>query len=191
MAEVKTWFADAVYNDKIYDEAQNEEVISIIGSAAKKYLAPTHEWNCSMISTFGTYRPHEDSKFTSLISVIEEHVNKFARILGSGHNYKCKESWVNVSKKGQYQEYHVHPNNLFSAVYYVNTYENSGDIVFKKMPYETYELKNKIESNEFNYQEAKYSPEPGQLLIFRSCIPHMVTENKSDKNRVSIAFNLD
>ena len=191
MAEVKTWFAEAIYTDKIFNKAQNKEVADKIKTLDSNYFKPTNEWNCSVINTFKTYQPHEDVKFANLVHTIEEHTNNFARALGSEHNYKCTESWVNIAKKGHYQEYHIHPNASFSAVYYVDRPKNSGNIVFRKMPYETYELKGKIAENKLTYQTAVYGPELGQLLIFRSYMPHMVTENRSDKNRVSIAFNLD
>jgi len=194
MAEIQTWFPETIYNEKLLNSIENSKVDNLISSLDKKYFKCTDDWLCPTITTFNLYSIHTSSNkiFIDLVDKIEEHVNAFARILGSEHKFKCKESWINISQKGNYQECHVHPNNSFSAVYYIKVPNNSGNIVFRKMPFETYELKGtRDRSNEYTYQSATYEVEEGQLLIFRSHIPHMVTENKSDENRISIALNFD
>jgi uncharacterized protein (TIGR02466 family) len=84
----------------------------------------------------------------------------------------------------------MHSNNHFSAVYYIKTPENCGNIVFKKdsldemfpLPIDEY---NEVAS----YSTRFITPKSGVLIIFKSNIQHMVEKNKSNNDRVSIAMN--
>jgi uncharacterized protein (TIGR02466 family) len=99
---------------------------------------------------------------------------------------KCNEAWVNVAMKGDYQEVHNHPKHHFSAVYYINTPNNCGNIMFKReesmFPLEA--------SNALaNISFCQYAAEATKLLIFPSTLQHLVKANKSDEPRISLALN--
>jgi uncharacterized protein (TIGR02466 family) len=101
-----------------------------------------------------------------------------------------KDAWINISKPGNYQEYHIHPGSHFSLVYYIKVPENSGRIVFRSheadkdmFPFDTHKITN------INNKTVKLQPNEGDVIVFRSNLSHMVEKNMSNENRVCIAMN--
>lgn len=91
--------------------------------------------------------------------------------------------WGNINKLGGYNNLHSHLNstdlddilNMFSAVYYIKVPQNSGDICFS----------NPLFINFLNH----YTPQEKDLIVFPSYVPHLVRPNKTNEDRISIAFN--
>jgi uncharacterized protein (TIGR02466 family) len=151
----------------------------------------TQDWRSDTYASLGVYDITLDPIFKPLIDLCVDRVNIFAEYHGvKKKKIQYVEAWVNVAAKEQYQEYHRHAKWNFSAVYYVKTPENSGNIVFKK---DTFDEMFPLPIDELN-EVASYgihdvTPKAGELIIFKSNIQHMVEKNKSDENRVSIAIN--
>jgi uncharacterized protein (TIGR02466 family) len=97
---------------------------------------------------------------------------------------------MNISKAGDYQEFHTHNANVFSAVYYVSAPEGSGRILFEdpKEP-DMFPLKSIQKKNQLSYTRINYTPTPGLLLIFRSYLRHCVEPGTNTEPRISIALN--
>ena len=137
-----------------------------------------------------------DDVIKQLINVTIMHTEKYAVEYGADlENYKiaCTDFWFNIAEPLNYQEYHQHNNNNFSAVYYVDTQSNSGDIVFKSMDSVTSSISiPKSSSSEISLLEidsCSYKPQSSKLLIFKSNLLHMVKKNLSNSDRISIAMN--
>ena len=138
-------------------------------------------WNCQTQTS--NYQPH--LVYPELTKDIEYHVNAMATNMGSNYHYKPTGSWVNKANKGDYQEYHNHPENTFSAIYYHKI--NSGNLVIRDR-FHMKPLKNIID-NDFNYETYTYRPVRNELIIFRSHLLHMVTP--CNEERITIAMNFD
>ena len=88
------------------------------------------------------------------------------------------EFWFNIAAPGESTGWHDHKERSeLSGVYYLHVPDNSGDIHFRK----------KIDDKTFEWE---MKSQTGKLILFDSNIEHSVPENKSNKNRISIAFNL-
>ena len=88
------------------------------------------------------------------------------------------EFWFNIAAPGESTGWHDHKGRSeLSGVYYLQVPDNSGDIHFRK----------KIDDETFEWE---MKSQTGKLILFDSNIEHSVPENKSNKNRISIAFNL-
>lgn len=99
--------------------------------------------------------------------------------------------WANINPKGHSHQAHTHPNNFLSGVYYVRAPENSGDIEFHDPRQQAVVLVPKVnERNPFNAWKQSITPKEGQLLMFNSWFQHLVQENRSDEERISISFNV-
>ena len=104
-------------------------------------------------------------------------------------------AWVNINKTGDYNVRHVHPDCDLSGVLWIKCPPNSGAIRFVS-PYEfqdynliksyTEDFKNE---NNFN-QKFHVTPTEGKIIIFPSHLHHLVEENKSNDDRISVSFNL-
>ena len=103
--------------------------------------------------------------------------------------------WMNVNGLGDYNRSHNHPNSHMSGILYLKSSEKSGDVVFDS-PY-TFSSWNELSSYTKEFVERtnchnsfRFYPIEGRMIVFPSHFKHFVEENKSDEDRISIAFNI-
>jgi len=87
--------------------------------------------------------------------------------------------WFNYMPPGAVTTMHTHDDDdeLLSAVYYVYTPENSGNLIL-------------YEDTEGNGQEKiEIQPEAGNFIFFNPDLRHEVSKNNSDEHRLSIGIN--
>ena len=181
--EIIVPFVELIYKTNLEELQKNNLFFYKEALTLKEKFNSEQNWDCD---TFNHSFVNEN-----LCGIVIQHVKKFAEYYGiENQEIKCTSSWINVAEKNNYQEYHVHPKNHFSAVYYVKVPKNCGNILFKS---------NSSNDNMFpiiskklthaNYQTYSINPIESDLLIFRSNLQHMVEKNKSDEQRVSISMN--
>ena len=98
-------------------------------------------------------------------------------------------SWVNYTETGEYHHSHNHPNSVISGVYYIETDES--DTITFSTPWlnKLTMFMNPTEYNQWNSEEWWYPTRKNTLLLFPSKLTHHVDQVKSDKTRISLAFN--
>jgi len=107
-------------------------------------------------------------------------------------NIRIKEMWAIINKKDDFNVVHTHPNSYLSAAYYVKAPENCGRFqvenlnIAKRHSYP--EIANQ---NEFNMQVGGLEVSEGDLLIFPGYLPHKVSKNETNEDRIVISFNID
>ena len=105
-------------------------------------------------------------------------INKSVIVPHQGLGISFDEFWFNLAKPGESTGWHDHKKKaVLSGVYYLDIYNNSGDILFRS--------KEKEKWNEWSLK-----PENGKMILFDSNLEHSVSENKSCHPRISLAFNL-
>jgi uncharacterized protein (TIGR02466 family) len=103
------------------------------------------------------------------------------------------KSWINSTKKYEFQTPHEHSGNTVIAVYYINTNENSGDLLLHDprgaidfIPSIEKDSKgNKLSGRSF----VRVKPKTGDLILFPSYLVHSVEPNMTDDIRISLAMN--
>jgi hypothetical protein len=97
--------------------------------------------------------------------------------------------FVNEIKKGGYFHRHAHPNAVFSGVFYVDAHPDTSDILFyDPRPHRTVRI---LPTKSGNDDECiSISPETGMLLLWDSWLEHEVIQNKSDRPRKTLVFNI-
>jgi len=179
----------------IYETELDVDNISLHEKAIELYnkRSPVStSWFCDTFNTIGTYDITNDSSFSEFVETIMHHTKIFAKDYGiSNATIKSKEGWINVAMPNEYQEFHLHPNNHFSMVYYVSVPENSGNIIFRSPESNTdmFQLPFGHETLA-TMKTATIKAKTGKLVIFRSNLLHMVEKNKSSSERVSISMNV-
>jgi uncharacterized protein (TIGR02466 family) len=111
-------------------------------------------------------------------------------------NITLDNMWVNINPKGSYNVTHCHPQSVLSGVLWIKTPDNCGNIVFESPNSFSYHALTANMDRElcaqYNYYPNFYfTPTEGKMLVFPSSLQHLVDENESDDDRISIAFNLN
>lgn len=99
--------------------------------------------------------------------------------------------WANINYPGGFNALHIHPNSLWSGVYYVAAESNSGNIYFEDpRAISLMSMPHRVVDQPINSRRVIDSvPQTGRLIMFPSWVSHGVRENLSGKNRISISFN--
>ena len=100
--------------------------------------------------------------------------------------------WANINPPGGYNAPHIHPNSLFSGVYYIKAPENSGDFSCTdpragaqlNMP-----ARVKGTPPKELWREVHLKPVEGRIIIFPFYLWHSVAPNQSNDIRISVSFN--
>ena len=107
------------------------------------------------------------------------------------NQFYLTQSWTAINHKGAGHHYHVHPNTVFSCVYYVQA--KSGDLQIK-MPssriQEGYNLSyNVLQKNMFNSRIINLSVKTGDMVIFPGWCEHQALPNEDDAPRIILGTN--
>ena len=130
------------------------------------------------------YKPLIDELFRMAYEVFNEEFLDGEPKLGN--------MWANINPPGGYNKPHIHPNSLFSGVYYVKTPLNSGRLICNDprpgiqtcMP-----NRKKGQPPKHLWREVNLQPQENRAIMFNSWLWHTVEPNKSNEDRISISFN--
>tara|TARA_B100000579_G_C22762716_1_gene819799 strand:- start:79 stop:663 length:585 start_codon:yes stop_codon:yes gene_type:complete len=133
-------------------------------------------------------KPEYSQLVTELISMQKdiydnEHIDRHAR-LGN--------MWANINPSGGMNMPHIHPNALFSGVYYVKSNPKSGRLkIYDPRPGANFIMPTRKPGNLGRdlWREANIEPIEGRIIMFPAWLWHSVEENMSDDIRISVSFN--
>jgi len=100
--------------------------------------------------------------------------------------------WANVNPPGGYNNAHIHPNALWSGVYYIKTPKNCGNLKINDPRAAASMSRPQHKSGELPirlWREVNYEPKAGRCIMFPSWLTHCVDINKSNDIRISVSFN--
>ena len=100
--------------------------------------------------------------------------------------------WANINPPGGYNAPHIHPNSLFSGVYYVKAPKGSGNLVCNEpragaqlnMP-----ARKPGKPPKELWREVHLEPKEGRIIMFPFYLWHNVEPNLSNDIRISVSFN--
>ena len=107
-------------------------------------------------------------------------------------NPVCGNMWANINYPKCYNRPHIHPNSLFSGVYFVKTPKNSGNLVlYDPRPgvQMTMPDRKDIKLSPELWREIHYEPKAGRCIMFPSWLWHEVKPNQSNDITISVSFN--
>ena len=100
--------------------------------------------------------------------------------------------WANINPPGGFNRPHLHPNSLFSGVYWVKAPEKSGSLMlYEPRPGAQCTMPNRKEGElpPELWREVHYTPRAGTIVMFPAWLWHEVQPNKSQDIRMSVSFN--
>lgn len=149
------------------------------------------------VSNIGGWQSHgipdTAPELQPLIKEIEIRVNAYFNEFDIESDYHIEPIWFNINGFKDWNMPHEHPKSILGGIFYVQTPEDCGDLVFNH-PVTTHQhylrphqfkLYNELTSNTWNYA----SKENG-FILFPAWMPHWVEPNLSKEDRISIAFNI-
>ena len=130
------------------------------------------------------YKPLVNELFRMAHQIFEEEWLEREPFLGN--------MWANINPFGGYNKPHVHPNALFSGVYYIKTPPNCGRLVCQDprpgiqtcMP-----TRKKGQPPKHLWRDVHLQPQENRAIIFPAWLWHSVEPNQSNENRISVSFN--
>jgi len=136
----------------------------------------------------------EDARLDELKEILLGTGKSFIEGLGlAAIPLEVERAWINVFRPGAQEAQHSHDSSLLSASYYVEAPEGCGDLVFPdpvgaRRSHRAFT--HTTGTTFFTMPDVAFKPQAGRLVMFESWMPHSVQCNKSDKVRISLAFNL-
>ena len=112
-----------------------------------------------------------------------EHIDRYAR-LGN--------MWANINPTDGMNQPHIHPNSLFSGVYYVKSQPNAGRLkIYDPRPGVQFIMPTRKPGNPGKdmWRDANIEPVVGRIIMFPAWLWHAVEPNKSNDIRISVSFN--
>ena len=100
--------------------------------------------------------------------------------------------WANINYKGGYNRPHMHPNSLWSGVYYIKTPKNCGHLKVedpKSVSLMSMPRRKDGPLETHLWREVHFEPVAGRLIMFPSWLNHCVDPNQSNDIRISVSFN--
>ena len=176
-------------------EATRAKVLKYVESERGKRdvsLAPAESVRTSY------YRPElsvlEDAELFELKNVVLAAAADFLKGMGlEPGRLEIERAWINVFQPGAQEAQHSHEGSILSATYYVEAPENCGHLVFPD-PVAARRVHrgftNTAGTTYFTQLDVAFPPQAGRMIMFESWVEHLVQCNKSDKPRISLAFNL-
>jgi len=174
-------------------ELNNEEIVEWVHSLRAKSVGERPGgWQSPWID-FASPPIHDlVAHVRAHLTYLSEEIYGFKKDVG----LKLANGWINCNDPGLEQlnnnYYHLHTSCFTSMVYYVDCAPDSGDLVLipphqmvdYALPFQLVE-----KFNIFNSQRWRVSPLPGKLVSFPAWVNHFADPNRSDRERISIAFN--
>ena len=112
-----------------------------------------------------------------------EHIDRHA-ILGN--------MWANINPPGGMNMPHIHPNALFSGVYYVKSNPKSGRLkIYDPRPGAQMYMPTRKPGDPGRdmWRDGNIEPIEGRIIMFPAWLWHSVEPNQSDNTRISVSFN--
>ena len=135
---------------------------------------------------------HAFPQFKPLVDALYEMQNEIYKEEWLDRQPRLGNMWANINYPGGYNRPHVHPNCLFSGVYYVKSQPGAGQLVVNDprpgiqtmMP-----TRVKGQPPKHLWREAHIDPVPGRIIMFPAWLWHCVEPNQSNDIRISVSFN--
>ena len=154
-------------------------------------LADSAATNAVIIEQFAKYRDGDAVRRSHFFSgryenlyLDLEHVPAMQRVLEQAKDFAAEilavnaplkaGFWFNLMQPGHVTQEHTHDDDdeCLSGVYYIETPAHAGDLLITTPT-----------------EKISISPQAGQFVFFPPDIPHQVTENKSESERLSVGMN--
>ncbi|MEL7463027.1 MAG: TIGR02466 family protein [Pseudomonadota bacterium] len=199
----EAYFSTFIFYSDIDDaEALNRTLLSAIRAERAKDEVGVVRSN---VPTLGGWHSHDQLHSDPDFAPLTDRIHTFSAEIARSLDYDpawpltIDNMWAIVNPPGSHNVSHIHPNSLWSGVYYVQAPSKAGKIQFTdprtQHVMQTPRLDPAATPNSDSWIDVFYEPTPGRMLLFPSWLYHSVGPNLSEEKgeageRVVISFNM-
>ena len=178
---------DKLFSTNVYliDDVIDKNSLSVIKKdIISTYNQTTKNWQSKA-------NLHKNSLYDNLTKTIVQYTkNVFDSLYFEYSGFNITDMWSNVLKPGETHRPHTHSNNILSGVFYVMAEQTSGIIFTDPRPQAGVIQPDVTQQFVDNASLIKYDSMTNRMILFPSWLQHYVPTNETNKNRISIAFNV-
>ena len=179
-------FSDSIITDVLPNKKLKQEILKELKIQEKSN-------NGNILTNKGGFQSKEISN-----SYINETIGSVAiNNLIKYYNFKkvkftMVNSWINKNNKDDFNIIHSHPNSTFSGIYYVDVPDEGGELVFYRSNNfcNLLDYIDKTNNDTELFTTFNVKVKNNLLILFRSYLAHFVMPHKSQRARISVAFNI-
>jgi len=170
--------------DSDLDSTEEIEIENIIKEGMRRNTGNSHTINSYIF----------DDKLKEIKQFCEQQIRTYVKDIINPKeelDFYITQSWLNITKPGEYHHKHTHQNSIISGVFYIST-EGDDKITFSDPNAAAKEVI-VFASKEFNIWNSStwfFPINNNELILFPSWLSHQVKANEqATTNRISISFN--
>lgn len=197
------YFPTMVFQNDVKDHEDLNKVLLDLTYAERESGVAVNKSNTAELGSWhSATNLHKRPDYQPLLTEINAALMRISDELtyAKDHVLKVTSMWSIINPPGNGNRAHVHPNSLWSGVYYVQAPEGAGKIEFIDprtiliMHQPKYEAKKKRPRD--LWTKVNIKPVPGRMVIFPAWLYHGVASNISKEtgrggDRVIISFNIN
>jgi uncharacterized protein (TIGR02466 family) len=173
-----------VKRDTNLSPKEEKEIRKIIKEGMKSNAGNTRSYNSNIFN--GKLKNIKRFCEQHIKTYVEQSINPKEEL-----DFYITQSWLNITKPGEYHHLHSHANSIISGVFYIST-EEDDKITFEDPNVKVTGLI-KFEQKEFNLFNSTtwfFPSVTNELILFPSWLSHQVEINeKATTDRISLSFN--
>jgi uncharacterized protein (TIGR02466 family) len=199
----KDYFPTLIYQYDVPNcESLNKTLLDLTYAERESGVAVNKSNTAELGSWHSATNLHKNPAYDAILTEINSALSRISDELhyAKDHALKVTTMWSIINPPGNGNRAHVHPNSLWSGVYYIQAPENAGQIEFVDprtviiMNQPKYENKKKRPREV--WAKVNFKPTPGRMVIFPAWLYHGVDTNLSKEkgragDRVIISFNIN
>ena len=194
--KLQLWFPTAVYTETLPNAPElNKDLI--------KHIKQWHKKDKGIQKTnrggwHSTVDMHKKKEYAPLIKELLCMATGIVREEGYTQPLTLGNMWANINYPGCFNKDHLHPNAIWSGVYYIKTPKNCGRLHLE----DPRSGANMILPKQLSvakipqrlWKSVNYEPMEGRLMMFPAYLNHCVAVNESKLKgekgwRISVSFN--
>ena len=140
-------------------------------------------------SNFASWQSPDDLHLRPEFKDLVQMLLNISEVQIQNHPWDCIGMWANINPPGGGNNVHMHEGVLSGTVWLQVDPDLSGGLVFVD-PRIRSKMSGQRGSFLFGTNNKGYHPIDGMGVLFPAWFEHFVLENKDDKDRISISFNL-
>jgi uncharacterized protein (TIGR02466 family) len=145
----------------------------------------------SNVGGFQSSHVYDTPAVKDFFKTIVPYIEQVKKIVNYNNDLNLEGLWYNINKKGDSNKMHCHGKSIFGATYYIDAPQDCGAIAFENLDKHIV-MNSDNDAYDNPYFNGFYNliPKANHLVVFYAWLNHQVNKNKSDKDRVSLAFNI-